>query len=176
MSRATVAAIGVALLAASCGPPAGEVPPFDRSASSGNCVALFQEFDILYRRMSTRSGRLGGMSVSPEVQRQGNAISQAGCLSYTRDLTGLDSTGGTVSDSGPIVVPISVHAGVVTNMNDEARAIAFFEERGVRVRTIGNAALGRRIYLGPFQTQGALDDAIALSRQAGFVAPYPAKF
>jgi hypothetical protein len=104
------------------------------------------------------------------------ALSNAGCFSYTDELTGLDSTGGTVSDSGQAIRAISVHAGVVTNMDDEARAIAFFEARGVRVRTIGNAALGRRIYLGPFATQGALDDAIALSRQAGFVAPYPARF
>jgi hypothetical protein len=176
MVRVTCRAAVAALVVASCGPPQGQLPYFDRGASPYNCIALFQEFDILYRRQGTLTGRFRNMSVSPEVWRQGMALSNAGCLSYTDELTGLDSTGGTVSDGGQAIPPISVHAGVVTNMDDEARAIAFFEARGVRVRTIGNAALGRRIYLGPFGTQGAVEDAIALSQQGGFRWPYPAQF
>ena len=37
---------------------------------------------------------------------------------------------GPVTDSGPAIAPISLHAGVVTNMADDARARAFFEARG----------------------------------------------
>ena len=67
-----------------------------------------------------------------------------------------------------------MHAGVVTSMEDEAAALAFFAATGRRARSIGAAGLGRRIYLGPFATEGALDGATALARAAGFAAPYPA--
>ena len=59
-------------------------------------------------------------------------------------------------------------------MADEANAIAFFNAHGARARSIGAAGLGRRIYLGPFATQGALDQARDLAVAAGFTAPYPA--
>ena len=68
-----------------------------------------------------------------------------------------------------------LHAGVVTNMEDDARARAFFAEHGVRARSIGSAPLGRRIYIGPFATQGALDSAVQLAVGAGFASPYPGR-
>jgi hypothetical protein len=61
-------------------------------------------------------------------------------------------------------------------MEDEARVRAFFEARGVRARSVGDPMLGRRIYIGPFATQGGLESAAALARSIGFIAPYPAYF
>ena len=43
-------------------------------------------------------------------------------------------------------------------------------------RSVGSPALGRRIYLGPFGTLGALDGARELALRAGFASPYPARF
>ena len=51
-----------------------------------------------------------------------------------------------------------------------------FSRNGVAARSIGAAGLGRRIYLGPFGTQGALDGARDLAVRAGFASPYPADF
>jgi hypothetical protein len=80
-----------------------------------------------------------------------------------------------VTDSGPAIPPTSIHAGVVTSTADEANALAFFNAHGARARSIGAAGLGRRIYLGPFATQGALDQARDLAVAAGFAAPYPTR-
>jgi hypothetical protein len=61
-------------------------------------------------------------------------------------------------------------------MADDGNALAFFEANGVPARSVGSSALGRRIYLGPFATQGALDGARELALRAGFAYPYPARF
>ena len=80
------------------------------------------------------------------------------------------------SPPGAAIPPTTVHAGVVTNMGDDAAARAFFEAHGIRARSIGSGPLGRRIYIGPFATEGALADGMALARAAGFASPYPARF
>ena len=33
----------------------------------------------------------------------------------------------------------------------------------------------RQIFIGPFTSQGALDEAMSIARQAGFIAPFPPK-
>ena len=86
------------------------------------------------------------------------------------------AAGPPVVDGGPAIPPVSLHAGVVTNMADDADARAFFEAHGVPARSIGSPGLGRRIYLGPFRTQAALDGARDLAVRAGFAYPYPASF
>ena len=92
------------------------------------------------------------------VEAQAQRVRNAGCITLTRDLAGMEAVGGPpVADSAPAIPPISLHAGVVTNMQDDARARAFFAAHGVPARSVGSAPLGRRIYLGPFATQGALD-------------------
>ena len=80
------------------------------------------------------------------------------------------------SPPGAAIPPTTVHAGVVTNMGDDAAARAFFEAHGIRARSIGSGPLGRRIYIGPFATEGALADGMALAGAAGFASPYPARF
>ena len=62
-----------------------------------------------------------------------------------------------VAAGGAAIAPVGLHAGVVTNMEDDAAARAFFAANGVPARSIGAPGLGRRIYLGPFATEGALD-------------------
>jgi len=56
----------------------------------------------------------------------------------------------------------------------DAPPVAFFQRQGVRVRSVGRAGLGRRIYIGPFATEGALESARQLAISAGFTSPYPA--
>ena len=67
-----------------------------------------------------------------------------------------------------------MHVGIVTGIYDEGRATQFFRGLGYRSRGVGAAGLGRRLYIGPFTSQGALDEAIAVAREAGFITPYAA--
>ena len=69
-----------------------------------------------------------------------------------------------------------VHLGIVTGISDEALVTRYFRGLGYRSRGIGAEGLGRRIYIGPFTTQGAADQALAVAREAGFIAPYVAKY
>ena len=103
-----------------------------------------------------------------------------GCLTFSDDLDpmqGLAPTlaGFTITEQRRGDPATAVHLGIVTSFGDEARVTQFFRGLGYRSRGVGAAALGRRLYIGPFITQGALDQAIAVARQAGFIAPYPAK-
>jgi hypothetical protein len=108
---------------------------------------------------------------------QAQRIRQAGCITLTRDIARMEAVGGPpVADSGSAIAPVGLHAGVVTNMQDDGRARAFFAAHGVPARSVGSAPLGRRVYLGPFATRGALDQARDLALRAGFIAPYPARF
>jgi hypothetical protein len=163
-----------ALLLAACaqgGPAAPE------RASGNTCVGLFQQFDILEQMYPSNQRRYENRVAPPPVETQAQLVRNAGCITQTRDIAGMEAVGGpAIADSGPAIRPVSLHAGVVTNMQDDARARAFFEAHGVPGRSVGSAPLGRRIYAGPFATQGALDQARDLALRAGFVAPYPARF
>lgn len=146
-------------------------------ASSADCVGYFQWYDATAATMSTPTGRADRMPIPPALQWPVAMIQQGHCLTSSADLAGMATAGGApIRDSGPAIAPISLHAGIVTNSADEAAAVAFFRENGAAVRTVGAAGLGRRIYLGPFATQGALDSARDLAVRAGFASPYPARF
>ena len=64
--------------------------------------------------------------------------------------------------------------GIVTGIWDEGRVTAFFRGLGYRSRGVGAPTLGRRLFIGPFTSQGALDQALDVARQAGFIAPHVA--
>ena len=81
-----------------------------------------------------------------------------------------------IADSGAAIRPIPVHLGIVTGIWDEARVTHFFRSLGYRSRGVGAEGLGRRIYIGPFATEGALEQALGVARQAGFIAPYAARY
>lgn len=168
--------LAAALALAGC--TAGPGPSPEASRASGNqCVVLFQRFDVLRAMYPDNQRRYENRVAPPLVEQQAQLIRQAGCITLTRDLAGMKAIPpSTLVNSGPAIAPISLHVGVVTNMEDDARARAFFEAHGVPARSVGSAPLGRRIYVGPFATQGALDQARDLALRAGFIAPYPARF
>lgn len=140
-----------------------------------DCVALFRQYDAIEATMST-SGWRDDRTIRPELQWTTSVIRQNRCISFS-DALHFDVAAGSVRDSGPrLAPPLRVHAGVVTSMADDAAAREFFAAHGVPGTSVGSAALGRRIYIGPFATRGALDEAMALARSAGFAYPYAARF
>ena len=71
--------------------------------------------------------------------------------------------------------PGTVELGIVTGIFDEGRATLFFRGLGYRSRGMGAPTLGRRLFIGPFTSQGALEQALEVARQAGFIAPHVAE-
>ena len=80
-----------------------------------------------------------------------------------------------VTNSGAAIPATAVHVGIVTGIYDEGRVTQFFRGLGYRSRGVGAFGLGRRIYIGPFTSQGAVDEAIGIAREAGFISPYAAQ-
>lgn len=157
----TLSAVALALVA--CAPIGQQV------ASEQDCVALFRQYDDMEQWVARPDWR----TIPIELNFQQIRLRNAGCITMSADLAGMEALPLVpVTDSGPVTVRVFLHAGVVTSDADDARVRAFFEARGVRARSIGEAGLGRRIYLGPFATAGALEAARALATSAGFVAPY----
>src|SRR5690606_41294332 len=107
--------------------------------------------------------------VRPGLAVRQSRLRASTCNAMAADVAGMEALPvAPVGDSGPVIVPTTLHAGVVTSDADDARARAFFEARGVRARSVGEAGLGRRVYIGPFATDGAIRDARALAVSAGF--------
>lgn len=160
---------GLAGLLAACAAP-GDAPT---GASGSQCVELFRQYDVMARSVR----RPDNVTVPLALQGQQGRLRQAGCITMTRDLAGMEAVPVVpVSDGGAAIVPVSLHAGIVTSDADDARARAFFAARGVQARSVGEAGLGRRIYLGPFTTAGALEGAAGAARAAGFAHPYEVRF
>lgn len=154
-----------ALILAGC---AVEMAP---SAGAPDCVALFQRYDRTKATMSTPSGAADRMPIPPALQPAVQALNEAHCLTRSDSLD-LTADAAPVVDGGAAIAPTRLHAGVVTSQSDEAAVLAFFAAHGVPARSIGAAGLGRRIYLGPFATEAALDGAASLAAAAGFAAVY----
>lgn len=167
---------GLAIAALMLGGCAGGGLP-DQAAKAGplECVALFQRFDQVERLRTTVFGRDDDRTVDPMVLRQGQILRQRGCLTG-RSALSTDDTAPPVAAGGGRIMPIAVHAGVVTNMADDRRMKAHFQTLGFRARSVGSAALGRRIYLGPVATDAELARAMEAARRAGFSSPYSARF
>lgn len=160
----------LSLLVVGCGPALG--PATSRSASGADCIALFEQYDFLDRTLPTP--RRDRWSVSPELMRQAEWLRNGGCITMTADLAGMEDVPvAPVADSGAAIPPTTMHVGVVTTTDDDVRAIAYFEARGIRAFSIGKAGLGRRVYVGPFATAGALEGARQAALEAGFAYPYP---
>lgn len=150
-----------------------------------DCLILFRNYDQAVQTFGyTRRDYNGEITllVPVAVDRAGSRLRANGCLTTDDDLAAsyLLSTdelrAALVGESGAAIAPISLHAGIVTGIASEVQARQFFGKLGIRVRSQGAPALGRRIYLGPFATEGGLAEAIELALRAGFVAPYPARF
>jgi hypothetical protein len=167
-----------ALLLAACA--TGGIPRETRD-DPGRCVFLFEQYDAAVAafpndRVSARTGRY---IVSPAVQRQIMLLRSGDCLTMNDELEGMEAALAalmpfTRSGGGAPIRAVPVHAGIVTSTSAETRAVAYFSALGYPVRTVGAPQLGRRILIGPFSSQDALDQALSVARQAGFASPYPA--
>ena len=146
------------------------------------CGRLFWRYDTVARVYGTtwfddRDARVP----SGPLSRPSQALRNNGCLTYSSDLDGLTALAERlapyrIENSGATIRPVPVHLGIVTSIYDEGRVTQFFRGLGYRSRGIGAETLGRRIYIGPFTTQGAVDQALQTAREAGFIAPYVAKY
>lgn len=162
----------LALAACAAGPGPARVARGDSAA----CVGAFRWYDTVAATMSTPSGRDDQMAIPPALQIPVARIHSLGCLTMSDDLAPMATAERPpVANSGAAIPATLIHAGVVTSMADEANALAFFAAHGARARGLGAAGLGRRIYLGPFATEGALARARDLAVAAGFTAPYPVR-
>jgi hypothetical protein len=164
-------AILAAAVLALAAPLAAAQPQADGAA----CVAMFRQFDLLQSMYPNNRARYQNRAAQPPVMAQAQLLRNAGCITMTRELAPMATLQPRpVAGGGPAIVPVQLHVGVVTSMQDDASVRAFFEANGIRARSIGSAPLGRRIYIGPFASQGALDQARDLAVRAGFASPYPA--
>ena len=146
------------------------------------CGRLFWRYDTAARVYGdTWFDERNAVVPSGPLSRPSQALRNNGCLTYSRDLDGLAALAQRlapyrIENSGATIRAVPVHLGIVTSIYDEGRVTQFFRGLGYRSRGIGAETLGRRIYIGPFTTQGAVDQALATAREAGFIAPYVARY
>ena len=179
--RAFLAACGLLLAAGCCS--GGLVADQPSRGDPATCLALFQSYDRAVRfNPSNAFGTDDAPApmVPPAVERPARLLVKEGCLTSSADLDAMPAlavklAGHRVVDSGPAIPPVPVHLGIVTGFEDEREVTRFFRGLGYRSRGVGAPTLGRRLYIGPFTSQGALDEALAIAREAGFVAPYAAR-
>lgn len=168
-------ATAIALLALAPGLALAAGPARDPAA----CASLFARYDTAARVHGTSSFADGGMTPPAALSRWIVPLRAQGCLTFADDLDGMDALARrlapfTIAEGGAAIRPTPVHLGIVTSIGDEARVTRFFRGLGYGSRGVGAEGLGRRIYIGPFTTEAALDQALAIAREAGFIAPYPA--
>ena len=168
----------VALLAAACAAPAAT-----RAPDPATCASDFARYDRAVRHYGSNASFDDDYGVIPPaaLSRPIGALRRDGCLTFSADIDAMETlapglTSYVIVDSGPMIRATPVHLGIVTSIADEARATRFFRGLGYRSRGIGAEGLGRRLYIGPFTTQGALDQALQTARDVGFIAPYAARY
>jgi hypothetical protein len=165
--------LALALLAAAL--PAAAASP----ANPERCLALFLTYDRTAHNFPNSRWGDNGVTPPSQLSRPIQNLRNAGCLTSSSDLDGMPALAAELSpyvidNSGPAIRPVPVHLGVVMGIGDEVRVTNFVRGLGYRSRGIGAEGLGRRIYIGPFTTQSALDQALSVARAAGFIAPFPA--
>lgn len=144
------------------------------------CEWLYRDYDRATRTnspYSTSADDDRALVLSPEYSRRANRLLAAGCVTRSAEIADLLSLREEIgwnrpADSGAAVEPVALHVGVVTSITDEVMVLQFFRSIGFGAQSQGGEGLGRRIYIGPLATEGAVADAVAVARRAGFVAPY----
>jgi hypothetical protein len=172
---------GIALIAGLLLPLAGcaNLPVRPPPGDPATCRAAFAQYDLAVSLFQPYSFTEESAAQNPAISRAGNQIMSAGCLTGGDDIQGMAALQMKLGprqpvNSGPAIPPTAVHVGILTGgFSDTGRATAFFESQGYHTRTIGAEKLGRRLYIGPITSQGALDRAIALAAEAGFPSAYP---
>lgn len=144
------------------------------------CPLRFELYENATRNVGAMDNQRR-MSTSPQVQAAARWLRMGNCLTFSDQLAPMATLApgaglAARTNAGPTIPPTYLHAGIVTSSADEARTIDFFASQGLRARGLGAAYLGRRIYVGPFVTAGALEGGMALARDAGFAYPYPGNF
>ena len=179
--RPVLLSVFAALIAlAGCAVPGGPVGPTRDPAA---CLVLFDRYDSavwLYPDSWIGDDNDFPARQPGEVSRAMQKLRTSDCLTRPGDLDGMEAvverlSPHVVANSGPAIRPTAVHVGILTSFYDSGRAARLFRSLGYRARGIGAEGLGRRLYIGPFTSQGALDEALSIAREAGFIAPYPAK-
>lgn len=117
-----------------------------------------------------------GVTPPGALSRAIGAVRTKGCLTSGDDLADLPALASrlaphTIDNSGAAIRPTTVQLGIVTGISDEARVTDFVRSLGYRSRGVGAEGLGRRLFVGPFTTETAVDQALAVAREAGFIAP-----
>jgi hypothetical protein len=167
MLRVSVLGVAAALLVACSGADG----PQGGTVVTGDCVGLYKRFDFAKQTMSTPIGMSDRAAIPFGLQSQIAALQQHNCLTRPNDLT-FAAEPVPVTESGASIPPATIHAGVVTDMAAEAQALEYFQARGIKTLSVGQAGLGRRIYIGAFTTSGGRDAALSAARAAGFEWPY----
>lgn len=159
----------LALGLAGCTPAAA--PP----DAGTTCTGLFEQLDAI--DFGPRPALVGGFDFRQSLVAQ---VQQRKCLTYTRNLEGLESLAASLAPHAPPGGPAlgraaAVQAGVVTNEADASRARAFFDGLGYRARTQGSPRLGTRVFV-EARTAAQVQDIVALAGQAGFVGAFPSRW
>ncbi|MFT3971986.1 MAG: hypothetical protein QM699_00470 [Amaricoccus sp.] len=174
--RVVIAGVALLLMGGGCAAGVADQPSRGDPVA---CLAAFQSYDRAVRNYPANafgSDDAPAPMVPAPVSRPAQALVQKGCRTSSADLDGLPTlaarlAGHQVVDSGAPIPPTVVHLGIVTGIEDERAVTQFFRGLGYQSRGIGAPTLGRRLYIGTFTSQGALDEAMAIAREAGFVAP-----
>ena len=167
--RGLAALVALALGLGGCAPAAA--PP-DAGAT---CAQLFGQLDAI--DFGPRPALVGGFDFRQSLVAQ---IQQRKCLTYTRNLEGLEALAASLAPHAPPGGPAlgrsaAVQAGVVTNETDAGRARAFFDGLGYRARTQGSPRLGTRVFV-EARTAAQVQDIVGVAGQAGFVGAFPSRW
>ncbi|WP_424933585.1 hypothetical protein [Amaricoccus macauensis] len=163
-----VGAVGLMLAACAGAPP-------QEFGDPATCREAYRQYDKALRN----AGPSGRQQLTPgsTVDRTGQRLITSGCITRQHDIAGLDTKAEAlqpfeIRNSGAPVRGAAVHAGIVDGFSTQAQVSQFFASLGYRTRSIGAQGVGRRIYIGPFSSEGAMEQAVDVARQAGFVSPY----
>jgi hypothetical protein len=158
---------------------AGQAPP---PRDPELCQQIFDAYDdaVWLYPQQYQLNDYGLTTQQPDIARPAQRLRENGCLTSSDDLADLTSLAARlqpyrIENSGAGLRPTAISAGIVTGFSEQFRASEFFRSLGYRTRSVGEPTLGRRILIGPFVTQGAVDQAIATAREAGFIAPHVAE-
>jgi hypothetical protein len=151
-----------------------------RTPDPAVCLQLFEAYDNAVWLYPDNSWADDRPLLRGDVSRAAQRLRMGNCLTSSADLDGMQALAQrlrpyVITDSGPAIRPTTVGLGIVTGLYDEARTTAFFRGLGYRSRGVGAQTLGRRLFIGPFTSQGALDQALAVAREAGFISPHVAR-
>lgn len=172
----TAATAAEVILAAVTAAPALAAAP----APDAVCVNRFRDYDRAVTTFSNTGWGKGPMMASA-TSRAIQRLAQADCVTDWDDIAMMPTVaaelqGRLAGEHGAAIKPTTLMAGVVTGYAGELQARQFFAAMGYRVRSQGAPFLGRRIFIGPFATEGGLSEATSVAVRAGFVAPYPKFF